>query len=105
MKDIRLSLAAIARRVEAGERFVVVRDSRPVFQIEPLSGLGTNPQHGISFDAFTKKIDNVRDSGETEWTPAAVEKVIQEMYRERSGKNEQQRARKVSSRKSGTGRS
>ena len=82
MKDIRLSLAAIARRVEAGECFIVVRDSKPVFQIEPISG--SNPQRGMSFDNFTQKVDRVRDAGETEWTPTAVEQVIQEMYRERT---------------------
>lgn len=88
MKDIRLSLAAIARRVEAGECFIVVRDSKPVFQIEPLPGAGSSPQRGLSFGDFTQKVDRVRDSGETTWTPDAVEKVIQEMYREGAKKNE-----------------
>lgn len=105
MKDIRLSLAAIARRVEAGERFIVVRDSKPVFQIEPLSGSVSNPQRGMSFDDFTKKIDSVRDPGETEWTPGAVEKVIQEMYRERTEKDENQETGKAPSRKRRTDRS
>jgi antitoxin (DNA-binding transcriptional repressor) of toxin-antitoxin stability system len=73
MKDIRLSLAAIARRVEAGERFIVVRDSKPIFQIEPLAGSRTNPQRGMSFDHFTQRVDRVRDAGETEWAPEAVE--------------------------------
>lgn len=59
MKDIRLSLAAIAKRVEAGESFTVVRDSKPVFRIEPL------PETGFSSG-------KVRDPGETEWTPQSV---------------------------------
>ncbi|MBU9889717.1 MAG: hypothetical protein KTQ49_07605 [Candidatus Omnitrophica bacterium] len=88
MKDIRLSLAAIARRVEAGECFIVVRDSKPVFQIEPLSGSGSNAQRNLSFDDFTQKVDRVRDPGERAWTPDAVEGVIQEMYRERSSSDE-----------------
>ena len=104
MKDIRLSLAAIARRVEAGERFVVVRDSKPVFQIEPLSGSGSNAQRGMSFADFTKKVDSVREPGGTEWTPEAVEKVIQEMYRERIKKSGTQEIEKVPARKRRTGR-
>ena len=103
MKDIRLSLAAIARRVEAGESFIVVRDSKPVFQIEPISR--SHSQRGMSFDNFTQKVDRVRDSGETEWTPSAVEQVIQEMYRERITKASDQGPGKAPSQKSRTGRS
>ena len=85
MKDIRLSIAMIARRAEAGERFIVVRDSRPVFQIEPLGTAGVSYQEPkMSFEEFTKKIDSVRDPHEPPWTPEAVEEVIQEMYRERA---------------------
>ena len=105
MKDMRLSLAAIARRVEAGECFIVVRDSKPVFQIEPLSGSGYKAHRGMSFDDFTQKIDRVRDAGETEWTPAAVEQVIQEMYREKAPKDPGQRTDKAPSRKGRTDRS
>ena len=84
MKDIRLSLAAIARRVEAGERFIVVRDSKPVFQIEPLTDTKQGPKREMTFREFTEKVDRVRDSAGAEWTPEAVEEVIQEMYHERS---------------------
>jgi antitoxin (DNA-binding transcriptional repressor) of toxin-antitoxin stability system len=105
MKDIRLSLAAIARRVEAGERFVVVKDFKPVFQIEPLSGFASNRQRGMAFTAFTKKIDSVRNPGETEWIPDAVEKVIQEMYRERTKRNDTQEQNKATTRKRRRGHS
>ena len=36
MQDIRTSLANIADEVEKGERFIVVRNSRPAFQLAPL---------------------------------------------------------------------
>jgi len=36
MQDIRTSLAEIADRVSRGECFIVVRNSRPAFQIVPL---------------------------------------------------------------------
>lgn len=36
MQDIRTDLAAIADEAERGEHFVVVRHSRPAFQIGPL---------------------------------------------------------------------
>jgi antitoxin (DNA-binding transcriptional repressor) of toxin-antitoxin stability system len=37
MQDIRTSLAAIADEAERGERFIVVRRSRPAFQIGPVN--------------------------------------------------------------------
>ena len=86
MKDIRLAIAAIAKRAEAGERFIVIRDSRPVFQIEPLGGSSgfVYPEPKMSFKEFSKKVDSVRDPGGAPWTPEAVEEVIQEMYREKA---------------------
>ncbi|MFH1024930.1 MAG: hypothetical protein V1809_16240 [Planctomycetota bacterium] len=41
MQDIRVSLAAIADEAEAGESFVVIRNSKPAFRIEP-------PERGVS---------------------------------------------------------
>lgn len=38
MRDIRSSLSAIADRAEKGESFIVIRNSRPVFRIEPATG-------------------------------------------------------------------
>ena len=39
VQDIRQSLASITDRAEKGESFVVVRNSRPVFRIEPITEL------------------------------------------------------------------
>ncbi len=44
MQDIRTSLASIADQVEKGERFIVIRNSRPSFQLTPLET--TYPQPG-----------------------------------------------------------
>lgn len=37
MEDMRTSLAAIANRAAQGERFIVVRKSKPVFEIVPVA--------------------------------------------------------------------
>jgi antitoxin (DNA-binding transcriptional repressor) of toxin-antitoxin stability system len=79
MKDIRLTLAAIARRAEAGESFTVVRDSKPVFRIEPLGGGGYEmPPTGSG-----QRSGGVRDSGEAAWASAGVEMEIPEKVRKR----------------------
>ncbi|MDP6630302.1 MAG: hypothetical protein QGH29_04935 [Kiritimatiellia bacterium] len=36
MQDIRTSLASIAKRAEAGETFMVIRNSKPAFMIAPV---------------------------------------------------------------------
>jgi len=66
MQDIRTSLASVAQRTSAGESFVVVRNSKPAFRIEPLSG-GEAPisaplSAGRSLDSITGRIDAVRSS-------------------------------------------
>ncbi|HMP72513.1 MAG TPA: hypothetical protein PKE55_04545 [Kiritimatiellia bacterium] len=43
MQDIRVSLAKIADEAERGERFIVVRNSKPVFQLAPLSDARQSP--------------------------------------------------------------
>ena len=70
MKDIRLTLAAIAKRAEAGECFTVVRDSKPVFRIEPL---GAEP---------AQKRDSVRDPGDA-WGEPGMAMEIPEKVRKR----------------------
>jgi antitoxin (DNA-binding transcriptional repressor) of toxin-antitoxin stability system len=72
MKDIRLTLAAIAKRAEAGERFTVVRDSKPVFRIEPL---GAEPVQGTG---------SVRDSGAV-WDAPGMAMEIPEKVRKQLG--------------------
>lgn len=42
MQDIRTKIAAIANRAQKGERFIVVRKSRPVFQIVPVTDATTD---------------------------------------------------------------
>lgn len=103
MKDIRLSLAAIAKRAEAGERFIVVRDSKPVFRIEPCSAESSGLAKKISFSEFTEKVDRVREPGGTEWTPEAVEKIIKEMYHERDTSAERKKKSRDGERLGGSG--
>ena len=83
MKDVRLSLVAIARRAEAGERFIVVRDSKPVFRIEPCSSESSGMERKMTFTEFKAKMGSVREPDGDAWTPEAVEKEIRKMYHDR----------------------
>lgn len=62
MQDIRTSLAVVAKRASAGESFVVVRNSKPAFRIEPLSvgeASVSAPLASPSLDSITGRIDVV----------------------------------------------
>ena len=83
MKDVRLSLAAIARRAEAGERFIVVRDSKPVFRIEPCASESSGLERKMTFTEFKTKVESVREPDGDAWTPEVVEKEILKMYHDR----------------------
>lgn len=58
MQDMRVSLARIADQAEAGETFIVVRSSKPVFRIvppsEPVQSSGTR---ALSLAEITGKLD------------------------------------------------
>jgi antitoxin (DNA-binding transcriptional repressor) of toxin-antitoxin stability system len=48
MQDIRTHLASIADRAESGETFVVIRNSRPVFRIQPIATSAESTSPGRS---------------------------------------------------------
>ena len=74
-------------------RFIVVRDSRPVFQIEPLAlSVRVSDVPPMSFEEFRARIDSVREPDDVAWTPEAVEEVIQEMYREDAAKEKKKKS-------------
>ena len=60
MQDMRLSLASIANQAQAGETFIVVRSSKPVFKIIPpfekTKPFGKRP---MSLAKITDKLDAV----------------------------------------------
>lgn len=82
MQDIRQSLASIARRAERGERFVVVRNSRPVFRIEPAtrSYCSEEPRAHLAAREVRERFaaEPVR---EDELSPADLDSIIREVRR------------------------
>jgi len=62
VQDIRQSLAAIANQAQAGETFVVVRNSRPVFKIVP-AGDADTLRRDASLAEITARLDAAKASG------------------------------------------
>jgi len=63
MQDVRTALAAIAKRAATGESFVVIRNSRPAFRIEPVNqpgGLVPAAGASRSLDSITARLDAAR---------------------------------------------
>ncbi len=54
MKDIRSDLSDIARRAEAGEEFIVMRSSKPVFRIVPVGQYGRIGEPRVSYGVMEK---------------------------------------------------
>ena len=53
-QDLRRDLDALLERVEAGERFVVIRDGQPVAELRPIPAATTSPRpFGLCMGAFT----------------------------------------------------
>ena len=77
MQDIRTSIAAIARRAEKGEEFIVVRNSRPSFRIVPLDRDQKSRAPALSLKEMTDRID--RPGGVTEITPEEIDAIIAEV--------------------------
>ena len=63
MQDMRLSLASIANQVQAGETFIVVRSSKPVFKIiPPFEKTKLSGKRPMSLAEITDKLDAVEAS-------------------------------------------
>ena len=58
MQDLRRSIAAIARRAEQGEEFVVIRNSRPSFRIIPYHAPCAATPPALSLKDITTRIDS-----------------------------------------------
>ena len=80
MQDIRESLASIADRVEKGEEFVVVRNSKPVFRILPVEVAYDKPRTGqppMLLREMTARFDASGDS----LSEVEVDRIIHEVHR------------------------
>jgi antitoxin (DNA-binding transcriptional repressor) of toxin-antitoxin stability system len=73
MQDMRRSIAAIARRAEQGEEFIVIRNSRPSFRIVPYADAGAAPP-AVRLRDLTHRIDRCRAAADV--THQDVERVI-----------------------------
>ena len=63
MQDMRLSLASIANQAQAGETFIVVRSSKPVFKIiPPFEKTKLSGKRPMSLAEITDKLDAVEAS-------------------------------------------
>jgi len=63
VQDIRQSLATITNQAQAGETFVVVRNSKPVFKIVPPYDIDITARTGeVSLADITGKLDAVQAS-------------------------------------------
>lgn len=81
MQDIRESLASIADRVEKGETFVVVRNSKPVFRIMPMAETAYDQPKAGKQPMLLREITGRFDAvGET-FSEAEVDKIIHEVHR------------------------
>lgn len=79
MQDIRTNLAGIAKRAMSGEAFIVLRDSRPAFRIEPY--VSDKPRTGL-----LQVMESFADYPAKDITPADVEAEIRAARSERRKK-------------------
>jgi antitoxin (DNA-binding transcriptional repressor) of toxin-antitoxin stability system len=81
VQDIRQSLAMIANQAQAGETFVVVRNSKPVFKIVPPDDANTlRPNASLSLSEMTTKLDAVKAS--ESFSSGELDMIIHEAHAE-----------------------
>jgi prevent-host-death family protein len=81
VQDIRQSLAMIANQAQAGETFVVVRNSKPVFKIVPADDWNVLRQDAsLSLAEMTARLDAVKDS--ESFSTGELDMIIHEAHAE-----------------------
>ena len=79
MQDMRTSLAAIADQAQAGEIFVVIRNSKPVFKIIPPGDQKDPPgNRALSLRAITGKLDAQKEAYDL--SPNDLDRIIHETH-------------------------
>ena len=80
MQNIRTSLASIARRAEAGEHFLVVKNSKPSFYIIPATSKISKKHKPDTLESITRKIDEsmIADN----FSSKLIDEIIHEIHRE-----------------------
>jgi len=81
VQDIRQSLAMIANQAQAGETFVVVRNSKPVFKIVPADDTNAlRKDASPSLAEMTAKLDAAKDS--ESFSASQLDMIIHEAHAE-----------------------
>jgi antitoxin (DNA-binding transcriptional repressor) of toxin-antitoxin stability system len=81
VQDIRQSLAMIANQAQAGETFVVVRNSKPVFKIIPPDDANIlRPNAAASLSEMTARLDSVKAS--ESFSSGELDMIIHEAHAE-----------------------
>jgi antitoxin (DNA-binding transcriptional repressor) of toxin-antitoxin stability system len=81
MQTIRQSLAAIAKRAEEGEEFIVIRNSLPSFKIVPVETVKREYSTEMPVKTLrdiTRRIDAVQKDETIQ--PEMVDKIIHELH-------------------------
>ena len=81
MQAIRQSLAAIAKRAEEGEEFLVIRNSHPSFKIVPVAAGMKEYSSEMPVQTLrdiTRRIDAVEKAGEI--SSDKIERIIDELH-------------------------
>jgi len=80
MQDMRVSLARIADQAQAGETFVVIRNSKPAFRIVPAEKSGVGPAHpDMSLDEITLRMSKAAKT--TGFSPDDLDAIIRDAHR------------------------
>ena len=79
MQNIRTSLASIAKRAEAGEQFLVVKNSKPSFYIIPAAGNKFKEKRPeLTLENITQKIDKSKMPGN--FSSGLIDEIIHEIH-------------------------
>jgi prevent-host-death family protein len=82
MQDIRDSLASIADRVEKGESFVVVRNSKPVFRILPIEKAAYDAPRAPKEPLILREMTERFDAAGASVSEDDVDRIIHEIHRQ-----------------------
>ena len=81
MQNIRTSLASIAKRAEAGEQFLVVKNSKPSFYIIPATGNKFKEKRPkLTLENITQKIDKSKMLDN--FSSKLIDEIIHEIHQE-----------------------
>jgi len=87
VQDIRTKLGVISKRVESGESFTVIRNSKPAFRLVPID----RKAYEIPEDKPKMQLHDIQERFEAEpvakneLSPSELDRIIHEVHSENSG--------------------